>query len=42
VRHADDLLARNGRMIAAIEALPPPLAALEAELFSMPSEFKSY
>jgi predicted protein tyrosine phosphatase len=41
VRHADDLLARNGRMIAAIEALPPPLAALEAKLFSIPSEFKS-
>ena len=41
VRHADNLLARNGRMVAAIEALPPPLAALEADLFSIPSEFES-
>lgn len=41
VRHADDLLARNGRMIAAIEALPPPVATLEANLFSIPSDLES-
>lgn len=41
IRHADSLLARGGRMIAAIEALTPPIATLEAELFSIPSEFES-
>ncbi len=41
VRHADKLLSRDGRMIAAIEALTPAIATLEAELFSMPSEFES-
>lgn len=37
---ADDLLARNGRMIAAIEGLSRPVATLEAETFSLPSVFK--
>lgn len=41
IRHADNLLSRNGRMIAAIDSLTPAVAALEADLFSIPSEFES-
>jgi predicted protein tyrosine phosphatase len=41
IRHADAILGRNGRMVAAIEALPPALATLEADIFSLPSEFGS-
>jgi predicted protein tyrosine phosphatase len=37
VRHADELLNRHGRMIAAIEALSPGSATMEADTFSIPS-----
>ena len=36
VRHADSLLKRGGRMIAAVEALGPGRACWEGELFSIP------
>jgi len=39
VRHADALLRRNGRMIAAVEALGPGRACWEGELFSLPLRF---
>lgn len=37
IRLADELLARKGRMIDAIEQLSPSAAALEANTFSIPS-----
>jgi len=37
VEHADTLLNRNGRMIAAIKALSPGAATMEAETYSIPS-----
>lgn len=36
VGHADDILARRGRMRAAIEALGPARAAWEGQLFAIP------
>lgn len=41
VRHADAILGRDGRMIAAIEALAPALATLEATNFALRTEFTS-
>ena len=38
-RLADEILGRNGRMIAAIEALTPKLATSEAATFSIPSHY---
>jgi predicted protein tyrosine phosphatase len=35
VEHADALLARNGRMIAAIDAMAPPALAIEGEPFCL-------
>jgi predicted protein tyrosine phosphatase len=39
VAHADQILARDGRMIAAIEALSPGSASMEGNTFSIPSCF---
>jgi predicted protein tyrosine phosphatase len=39
VRHADELLNRRGRMIAAIKALSPGSATMEADTFSIPSYY---
>jgi predicted protein tyrosine phosphatase len=39
VAHADQILARNGRMIAAIKALSTSTATMEANTFSLPSCF---
>ncbi len=36
VRHADTLLERGGRMVAAVEALGPGRSCWEGELFSLP------
>jgi predicted protein tyrosine phosphatase len=36
VSYADDILGRNGRMIEAIEALPPPSPAISAPLLTLP------
>lgn len=37
VRHADKLLNRNGRMIAAVEAMSPARMVFEGHLFHLPS-----
>ena len=42
VRLADDLLRREGRMSAAVEALGPGRACWEGELFSIPLPAKSH
>ena len=36
IRHADHLLARNGRMIVAIEAMRPAVPAWEGQIVQMP------
>ncbi len=39
VEHADAILRRDGRMIAAIKALSPHIATVEARTFSIPSSY---
>lgn len=36
IRHADFLLAREGRMVSAIESMPPAVAAVEGEVVEIP------
>ena len=36
IRHADALLARHGRMVSAIESMPPAVPALEGEVVEIP------
>lgn len=36
IRHADSLLARQGRMVSAIESMPPAVAAVEGEVVEIP------
>ena len=36
IRHADHLLARNGRMVQSIESMPPAVPAVEGEVVELP------